>query len=128
MDGELLRDLGNLGVPSDSGYDPNIWRKLQRQGKLIPTDVVFDNNWAFSLGLQSIKRAAPPFNRPTGVVVGPQGDIFCQRRLRKCFYSSFLSRWYSSKDLGWPWRRTRKIYYSSLHLGRPPGPSMGRRS
>lgn len=76
MDGELLRDLGNLGVPSDSGYDPNIWRKLQRQGKLIPTDVVFDNNWAFSLGLQSIKRAAPPFNRPTGVVVGPQGDIF----------------------------------------------------
>ena len=76
VDGELVRDLGNLGVPSDSGYDPNIWRKLQRQGKLIPTDVVFDNNWAFSLGLQSIKRAAPPFNRPTGVVVGPQGDIF----------------------------------------------------
>ena len=28
------------------------------------------------MGLQTIKRAAPPFNRPTGVCVGPKGDIF----------------------------------------------------
>ena len=39
--------------------------------QLIPTDVAFDPAWAFSLSLQSIQRAAPPFNRPTGVVVGP---------------------------------------------------------
>ena len=75
-DGQWMRDIGNLGVPSDSGFDPDIWRKLQRSGKLIPTDVVFDNNWAFSLGLQTIKRAAPPFNRPTGVCVAPNGDIY----------------------------------------------------
>lgn len=75
-EGEWIRDLGTLGVPSDSGFDANIWRKLQRSGKRIPTDVVFDTAWAFSLGLQTIQRAAPPFNRPTGVCVAPNGDIY----------------------------------------------------
>lgn len=28
------------------------------------------------MGVETIKRAAPPFNRPTGVCVGPEGDIF----------------------------------------------------
>ena len=75
-DGELIRDLGNLGVPSDSGYEQEVWRRLQREGKIVPTDVAFDKGWSFWMAVQTIKRAAPPFNRPTGVCVGPKGDIF----------------------------------------------------
>lgn len=75
-DGDLIRDLGNLGVPSDSGFEQDRWRRRQRQGKVVPTDVAFDKGWSFWMGVESIKRAAPPFNRPTGVCVGPKGDIF----------------------------------------------------
>lgn len=78
MDGELIRDLGNFKQPSDSGFDANIWRKMQRSGYLVPTDIAYKDNtaWMFYEGLRSIKRAAPPFNRPTGVCVAPNGDIY----------------------------------------------------
>ena len=75
-DGELIRDLGTLGVPSDSGYEKDIWQRLQREGKIVATDLSFDKGWSFWMAVQTIKRAAPPFNRPTGVCVGPEGDIF----------------------------------------------------
>ena len=75
-DGRHLRDLGNPGVPSDSGFEQDVWRRMQREGKIVPTDIAFDKGWSFWMGLQTIKRAAPPFNRPTGVCVGPKGDIF----------------------------------------------------
>lgn len=74
--GELIRDFGNLGVPSDSGYDQEIWRRMMRQGKIVATDLAFDKGWSFWMAAQTIKRAAPPFNRPTGVCVGPKGDMF----------------------------------------------------
>lgn len=76
MDGEWIRDIGNLGIPSDSGFDPDFWRKRQRAGKYVPTDVSFDKGWSFFMGLETIKYAAPPFNKPTGVAFGPSGDIF----------------------------------------------------
>lgn len=78
MTGELIRDLGNFGKPSDSGFDANIWRKYQRNGYLVPTDIAFKDNsaWMFYEGLRSIKRAAPPFNRPTDVCIAPNGDIY----------------------------------------------------
>lgn len=75
-DGELIRDLGNLGVPSDSGYERDVWQRMQRRGKIVPTDVLFDKGWSFWMAAQTIKRAAPPFNRPTGVCVAPSGDIY----------------------------------------------------
>lgn len=75
-DGEWIRDLGTLGIPSDSGFEKDRWRRWQRKGKIVPTDVSFDKGWSFWVGVQSIQRAAPPFNRPTGVCVGPTGDIF----------------------------------------------------
>lgn len=77
-DGDWIRDIGTLGCPSDSGFDPNIWRKMQRRGDLVPTDVSFKDNtaWMFYEGLRSIRRAAPPFNRPTDVCVAPNGDIY----------------------------------------------------
>jgi len=78
LDGEWIRDLGTPGKPSDSGFDPNIWRKMQRRGDIVPTDIAFKDNtaWMFWEGLRSIKRSAPPFNRPTGVSVAPNGSIY----------------------------------------------------
>ncbi len=77
-DGELISELGNFNKPSDSGFDANAWRKLQRQGYLVPTDIPFKDNaaWMFYEGARSIRRAAPPFNRPTGVCVAPNGCIY----------------------------------------------------
>ena len=49
-EGKLLMTLGTKNTPSDSGYD----------GK----------------SLDSIRRGAPPFNRPTNVAIGPKGDIY----------------------------------------------------
>ena len=49
-EGKLLMTMGVLNTPSDSGYD----------GK----------------NLDSIKRGAGPFNRPTNVAIGLKGDIY----------------------------------------------------
>lgn len=76
MDGELIRDIGNLGVPSDTGYESDIWRRLQREGKGgIPSDIGYVPSWAFSEGLRSIQRLAPPFNRPTCAKMNSKGEI-----------------------------------------------------
>jgi len=53
LDGKLLQTLGTLNQPSDSGYVPN------------PTH-----------SLESIKRGAGPFNRPTKVALAPNGDLY----------------------------------------------------
>lgn len=52
--GDLIRTLGT-GIPSDSGYE---------EGVQWPKD------------LDTIKRAAPPFNRPTRLVEAPWGDLY----------------------------------------------------
>ena len=53
LDGTLLQIIGTPGTPSDTGY--------------VPTP---------SLSLESIKRGAGPFNRPTKVAEAPGGDLF----------------------------------------------------
>ena len=50
-DGKLLLVLGTPGVSSDTGYDPKV-------------------------GVTSIKRGGPPFNRPTGVAIAPNGELY----------------------------------------------------
>lgn len=50
-EGDLKLTLGNKGRPSDTGYDR-------------------------ALGLGSIQRGGPPFNRPTGVAVSSSGEIY----------------------------------------------------
>lgn len=75
-EGEWIRDIGNLGVPSDSGFEPELWRKRQRLGKYVPTDINFDKGWSFFMGLETIQRAAPPFNRPTGIAFSPSKEFF----------------------------------------------------
>lgn len=42
----------------------------------MPTDISFHKGWAFFMGLETIKRAAPPFNRPTGVAFSRDGDLY----------------------------------------------------
>ena len=49
-EGRLLMTLGTLNVPSDSGYN----------GK----------------NLDTIRRGAGPFNRPTNIAIGPKGDLY----------------------------------------------------
>lgn len=53
LEGKLLQTIGMANQPSDSGYVPN------------PTH-----------SLESIKRGAEPFNRPTKVALAPNGDLY----------------------------------------------------
>jgi sugar lactone lactonase YvrE len=53
LDGKLLQTLGTPNKPSDSGYVPSP-----------------------SLSLETIKRGAGPFNRPTKVARAPNGDLY----------------------------------------------------
>jgi NHL repeat len=53
LDGAVIRTLGTLNQPSDTGYSP--------EG---PTN------------LRSIRRGGPPFNRPTRLAVAPNGELY----------------------------------------------------
>lgn len=55
-DGQLLMTIGTPGVASDTGYDPSLPDGYSK--------------------LASIKRGGPPFNRPTGVAIAPDGEIY----------------------------------------------------
>ncbi len=55
-EGELLQTIGNKGQASDTGYDSD-WH---------------DFFWS----LTTITHGGPPFNRPTGVAVTPEGVIY----------------------------------------------------
>jgi DNA-binding beta-propeller fold protein YncE len=55
-DGEPLMMLGTPGVASDTGYDPKIKDPFDR--------------------LASIRHGGPPFNRPTGVAIAPNGELY----------------------------------------------------
>ncbi len=50
-DGKELMVLGTPGVPSDTGYD-------------------------IKIGMESIVRGGPPFNRPTDLAIAPNGEIY----------------------------------------------------
>jgi hypothetical protein len=55
-DGTLVMTIGVAGVAADTGYDP-------------VADGLYDR-------LLTIKRAGPPFNRPTNLAVAPNGDLY----------------------------------------------------
>ena len=61
--GELLMTLGTKGQPSDTGYT---------------------RTWEVWQSVSTIRRAGPPFNRPTGVAVSPAGDIFVSDGYGNC--------------------------------------------
>lgn len=61
--GELLMTLGAKGQPSDTGYT---------------------RTWEVWQSVSTIRRAGPPFNRPTGVAVSTEGDIFVSDGYGNC--------------------------------------------
>lgn len=75
--GELIRDFGEFGKSSNSGYDPYVWRRRQREGKLVPMNIDYDKHWALIESLNTITCAAPPFNLPTGIAINSKGELFC---------------------------------------------------
>jgi hypothetical protein len=76
MQGELIRDFGNIDQPSDSGYDPDIWQKLREEGRIATYDVYYNAGLDFVEKMRTIKRVAPPFNKPTGLAFNSKGEIF----------------------------------------------------
>ena len=54
--GELIMTLGTSGVASDTGYDP------------AAGDIYFRS--------LTITRSGPPFNKPTNIAIGPNGDLY----------------------------------------------------
>lgn len=62
-DGDLLMTLGQKGTPSDTGY---------RRG------------WDVYQSTSTIDHAGPPFNRPTGVAITADGDIFVSDGYGNC--------------------------------------------
>ena len=66
-EGELLLEIGNKDQPSDTGFVPP-----------PPRHTGFLKRWAEwrDCLLATKKRAAPPFNRPTGVFVTHSGEIY----------------------------------------------------
>lgn len=71
----VLRDIGP-GKPSDSGMQRDVLRRMQRSGHRVSPDIATQNDWGYLEALRTIRRAAPPFNRPTGVAVAPNGDLY----------------------------------------------------
>ncbi|MFN8525779.1 MAG: peptidyl-alpha-hydroxyglycine alpha-amidating lyase family protein [Chloroflexota bacterium] len=53
LDGKILMTLGTVDQPSDTGYDASA-----------------------QFNLSTIKRGAAPFNRPTKLSIGPNGDLY----------------------------------------------------
>lgn len=88
-DGTWIRDLGNYGVPSDSGYQGDIWRRWHREGNVIPMNLPFQKDWSFIESIKTITHAAPPFNRPTCAVETTKGDIFVSDGYANCALHKF---------------------------------------
>ncbi len=86
-DGNLIRDFGTLNQPSDSGFNPDIYEQLKKSGAIGP-DQPYDKLVEFYEGLKTIRRAAPPFNKPTQMVEAPSGfmyasDGYCNAAVHK---------------------------------------------
>ena len=108
--GEVVRDFGKLGQPSDSGYEQEIWRRLQREGKIVATDLPYEKGWTFWMAAQTIRRAAPPFNRPTGVCIAPDGEIFVSDGYGNAAIHHFSKKGELIKTWGGPGDEPGKFY------------------
>jgi hypothetical protein len=75
MEGELVRNFGELGMPSNSGINTDAFMQLKRDGKLA-VDAPWSDNDDFFACLDTIQHAAGPFNRPCAMVAGLNGEMF----------------------------------------------------
>ena len=75
MDGKLVRNFGNPYQPSDSGFDVDAFMNAKIRGE-IPPSAQYSIGYEFVLQSKTIKRAAPPFNRPCNMVIAPNGEMY----------------------------------------------------
>jgi hypothetical protein len=77
LDGRLVRTFGNLGKPSDTGYDVNAYDKeLATQPSKDVSDLRRRQLELFFSQIDSIERAAGPFNRPCHMAEASTGEMF----------------------------------------------------
>lgn len=74
-EGELISTLGELDVPSDTGYDMDILPKLLAAGLIETADM--PNGLRLLHRLDSLKHRAAPFNRPTKLIECADGTLLC---------------------------------------------------
>lgn len=75
----VIRDLGNYGKASDSGFDGLYYNKQRRLGYAYPPEPYMRMPGLTALTeaeRYTVKRCAEPFNRPTDVALNSKGDIF----------------------------------------------------
>ncbi len=75
MQGNVLRTFGTPGVASDTGFDNLALAHAKERGEVTPEDEK-DPLLDLNMRLNSIKRAAGPFNRPCGMAVASTGEMF----------------------------------------------------
>ena len=108
--GEIVRDLGNYCKPSDSGYDGGLWLQKVREGELPMNVLQYSQTmWSFATNMTTIKRAAPPFNRPTAAVVSSKGYIYCSDGYGNAAIHKFNSDGDLLKTWGGPGREPGKF-------------------
>ncbi len=74
-DGKVVRTFGTPHVPSDSGYDVDVYQKALAQGAVTEEDKK-DPCLRLHMQLRSITKKAGPFNRPCFMVVSKSGEMF----------------------------------------------------
>lgn len=91
-DGELVREFGNRGKPSDTGHDHLTWRRQRRYGTLIPTEVeeAYSNGkWADYEAWKTIVRRGEPFNSVTSCCVNSKGQYIFGDGYGNCAVHTF---------------------------------------
>ncbi len=90
--GKVIRDLGNYGKGSDSGFDGLYYNKQRRLGNLYPPEPYMRMPMLTALTeaeRATIKRCAEPFNRPTDVALNSKGEIFVSDGYGNCAVHRF---------------------------------------
>ena len=100
--GELVREFGKRGIPSDTGHDHTVWARQRRYGRLIPTEIseVFTSTkWADYEAWKTIVRRGEPFNKVTSCCVNSKGQYIFGDGYGNCAVHTFdpdgtlLSTW-----------------------------------
>lgn len=88
MEGELIREFGEFGKPSETGYNPDEFIQAQREGR-IPTGEPRDDKKEFHMTLDTIRFRGGPCNRPTDACAGKGGSIYISDGYGNCAVHKF---------------------------------------
>lgn len=90
--GKIVRDLGNYGKGSNSGFNGQYYNEQRRQGYIYPPEPYMRIPMLTALTeaeRHTIKRCAEPFNRPTDVAMNSKGEIFVSDGYGNCAVHRF---------------------------------------